>query len=69
MTTPAQGNDRRVFITGMGIVCSIGSSLAEFTDSLKAGRSGIRRRPVGDDHAVRIGAMLENFNWSSWMES
>ncbi len=32
---------RRVVVTGMGIVCSIGNSLAEVTDSLRMGRSGI----------------------------
>lgn len=32
---------RRVVITGMGIVSPIGSNVAEVTDSLRAGRSGI----------------------------
>ena len=34
---------RRVVVTGMGIVCSIGNNKAEVVDSLKEGRSGIRR--------------------------
>lgn len=33
---------RRVAVTGLGIVCSIGNDKDEVTDSLRAGRSGIR---------------------------
>ena len=36
---------RRVVVTGMGIVCSIGNNKAEVLDSLKAGRSGITFQP------------------------
>jgi len=32
---------RRVVITGMGIICSIGKNLSEFWESLESGRSGI----------------------------
>ena len=31
----------RVAITGMGVVCPLGSSLAAFEEGLLAGRSGI----------------------------
>ena len=41
---------RRVVITGMGIISPIGNSLAEVTESLKAGRSGITFQP---DYAER----------------
>lgn len=34
---------RRVAITGMGIVSSIGNNVAEVTDAMKAARSGLRR--------------------------
>ena len=47
MTTPEL---RRVVITGMGIVSSIGDSLKEVTDSLKNGVSGIS---FCDDYAER----------------
>ena len=33
---------RRVVVTGLGVVSSIGNNKAEVLDSLKAGRSGIR---------------------------
>ena len=36
---------RRVAITGIGIVSSIGNNVAEVTDSLREGRSGIVAAP------------------------
>jgi 3-oxoacyl-[acyl-carrier-protein] synthase II len=36
-------NERRVVITGIGVVSPVGNNLASFWDSLKAGRSGIGR--------------------------
>lgn len=36
---------RRVVVTGMGIVCSIGNNKAEVLESLKEGRSGITFQP------------------------
>ncbi len=33
---------RRVVVTGLGVVSSIGNNKEEVLDSLKAGRSGIR---------------------------
>ncbi len=36
---------RRVVVTGMGIVCSIGNNKSEVVDSLKEGRSGITFQP------------------------
>ncbi len=44
---------RRVVITGMGIISPIGNSLSEVTDSLKAGRSGIRFEPEYAEHGFR----------------
>ena len=42
----ASGPDlRRVVITGMGIVSSIGDTIKEVSDSLKAGKSGIAFMP------------------------
>jgi len=39
------GSGRRVAVVGMGIRSPVGNSLAEFAESLKKGRSGIRRMP------------------------
>ncbi|MBT3305040.1 MAG: beta-ketoacyl-ACP synthase I [Alphaproteobacteria bacterium] len=41
---------RRVVVTGMGIVSPIGNNVAEVTDSLRAGRSGI---VFNEDYAAR----------------
>ncbi len=44
---------RRVVVTGMGIVCSIGNSPAEVAESLRLGRSGIEFSPVYADMGFR----------------
>ncbi len=44
---------RRVVITGLGIISPIGNSAAEVTDSLRAGRSGIRAEPTYAEHGFR----------------
>ena len=44
---------RRVVVTGMGIVCSIGNNKAEVLDSLQQGRSGITFQPEYAEHGLR----------------
>ncbi len=44
---------RRVVVTGLGIVSSIGNSAAEVLDSLKAGRSGISANAQMAEHGFR----------------
>ena len=44
---------RRVVITGMGIISSIGNNLDEVTDSLKNGKSGIVAAPDYTEHGFR----------------
>src|SRR5437868_12543081 len=44
---------RRVVVTGMGIVSSIGNNVAEVTESLKAGRSGIEFMPEYKERGFR----------------
>ena len=44
---------RRVVVTGLGIVSSLGNNVAEVTDSLKAGRSGIELVPEYRDLGFR----------------
>ena len=54
---------RRVVVTGLGLVTSIGSDVATFWEALLAGRSGIR--PVGSfdtkDYSVHIGGEVMDF--------
>ncbi|RFU12127.1 beta-ketoacyl-ACP synthase II [Rhodobacteraceae bacterium W635] len=44
---------RRVVVTGLGIVSSIGNSAEEVTASLRAGRSGIEASPEMAEHGFR----------------
>ena len=44
---------RRVVVTGLGIVSSIGNNAQEVTDSLRAGRSGIEASPEMAEHGFR----------------
>jgi 3-oxoacyl-[acyl-carrier-protein] synthase-1 len=44
---------RRVVVTGMGIVSSLGNNQAEVLDSLQAGRSGISYQPEYAEHGLR----------------
>lgn len=46
---------RRVAITGMGIICSIGNSLEEVTRALQQGRSGVEFVPERKDMGFRSG--------------
>ncbi len=48
-----EGSMRRVVITGAGIVSPIGNSLAEVTDALRAGRSGVEFVPQMEEHGFR----------------
>lgn len=55
---------RRVVITGMGITSSIGNNLAEVTQSLREGRSGIRFQPEYEEMGLRcnVAGSIENLN-------
>ena len=44
---------RRVVVTGLGIVSSIGNNAEEVTSALKAGRSGIEHSPEMAEHGFR----------------
>ena len=56
--------ERRVVVTGMGVVTPIGVSVAAFWDGLIAGRSGIRTVSRFDAQAcdVQIGGECLEFN-------
>src|SRR5260370_38594266 len=55
---------RRVVITGMGTVNSLGSEVPEFWRALCAGRSGISQIELFDtsDFKVHFGGEVKNFN-------
>jgi len=56
---------RRVVVTGIGLVTSIGSTIDSFWTALLAGRSGIRKVTSFDtkDYSVHIGAEVPDFSF------
>jgi 3-oxoacyl-[acyl-carrier-protein] synthase II len=61
---------RRVAITGFGCVTPIGIGRAAFWESLKSGKSGIRRIESFDvsDADVKIAAEIPEFDWQSQLD-
>jgi len=55
---------RRVVVTGMGIVSSLGNNKSEVLDSLKAGRSGISYQPEYAERGLRsnVAGSIKNLN-------
>ncbi len=62
-------NDRRVVITGTGIISSVGNSVKEFWDSIVNGRSGIAPVTRFDTtrYRTRIAGEVKNFNVINYM--
>jgi 3-oxoacyl-[acyl-carrier-protein] synthase II len=58
-------NERRVVITGMGVVSPVGNNLQTFWENLKAGRSGIARITSFDTTAYHchIGGEVRDFDY------
>lgn len=63
-------NERRVVITGIGVVSPIGNDLETFWTNLKAGRSGVSRFEAFDstDHACKIAGEVRNFDAGSYFK-
>jgi 3-oxoacyl-[acyl-carrier-protein] synthase II len=62
---PSHSPRRRVAITGVGLLCPIGNSVAEVTQALKKGLSGVRYMSEWDSHDdlnTRVGAPVCNFD-------
>src|SRR6266567_3434776 len=65
-----QSSSRRVVVTGLGAVTSIGHDVDSFWASLVAGRSGIRRVTLFDpkDFASQIGAEVRDWDAAQHMD-
>ena len=60
---------RRVVVTGMGVVTPIGETPAEFSASLRAGRSGITRWKHMDERTLsKIGGDMCEFDLAAHLE-
>lgn len=63
--------ERRVVVTGMGVVTSLGLSTDEYWEALVRGRSGIKRITQFDPSAypTQIAGLVENFDARDFMDS
>ncbi|MDR3019325.1 MAG: beta-ketoacyl-ACP synthase II [Treponema sp.] len=61
---------KKVVVTGMGVISSIGSNVEDFCAALKAGKSGISPIESFDttDFDVKIAGEIKDFDPSKWMD-
>lgn len=64
---------KRVVITGMGLICSLGQSKEEFWNSLTSGKSGISKMDFFSDikttkDLCRVGAICDNFKPEEYLD-
>src|SRR5665647_1093111 len=64
-------NERRVVITGMGVVTSIGTGIAKFWDSIISGKSGVSRIQTFDVEKIasKIAAQIKDFDPTTFMHA
>ena len=62
--------NRRVAVTGMGVISALGENTAEFWQALIEGRSGIRPIQAVDRTQFRFqnGAEVQNYNPSKYFD-
>ena len=62
--------NRKVVVTGMGVISPLGESIDEFWNSLLAGKSGISRLTKFDtsDYPVHIAGEIKNFDSTKYMD-
>ena len=64
-------NERRVVVTGLGLVSPVGNDVKSSWDALKNGRSGINSLSHFDasSFSTRIGGSIKNFDCSPYMQA
>ena len=62
--------DRRVVVTGLGLVCGVGKTAPEVWEGLLAGRSGMAEIKAFDltGHSVRFAAEVKGFDALQFIE-
>ncbi|MEN9403603.1 MAG: 3-oxoacyl-[acyl-carrier-protein] synthase 2, partial [Verrucomicrobiota bacterium] len=63
-------SNRRVVVTGMGVVASLGHNVADFWSAIMAGKCGIDRVTLFDakDYSCQIGAEVRGFDPATLMD-
>lgn len=63
-------NQKRVVVTGIGLISALGSDVETFFSNLIAGKSGIKRVTRFDptDYTSQIGAQVDDFDPVKWMD-
>ncbi len=63
-------SQRRVVVTGMGLICGVGNTAPQVWDGLLAGKSGMAEITAFDltGHPVRIAAEVKNFDIHQFVE-
>ncbi|MFJ8860128.1 beta-ketoacyl-[acyl-carrier-protein] synthase family protein [Streptomyces sp. NPDC102451] len=71
MTNSTDQEPRRVVITGLGVVTSIGTGPREFLDGLRTGRSGVKPITSFDTagYAHANGCEIDDFDPAEWIEN
>jgi len=61
---------RRVVVTGMGVVSPIGNTIDEFWNSLKEGKSGITKIENFDvsEYTTKIAGEVKEFDYSNYLD-
>src|SRR4030042_1983554 len=64
-------NERRVVITGMGVVTSVGTGIGQFWDSIISGKSGVSRIEIFDVEKIasKIAAQIKDFDPTTFMNA
>src|SRR5947209_515412 len=62
--------ERRVVVTGLGLICGVGNTASELWDGLMAGKSGMAEITAFDltGHPVRFAAEVKNFDPLQFVE-
>ncbi|MDR2150349.1 MAG: beta-ketoacyl-ACP synthase II [Spirochaetaceae bacterium] len=61
---------KKVVVTGMGVICPLGNSVAEFKEALQTGKSGVRSITQFDttDFEVKIAGEVPDFDPVQWID-
>ena len=64
-------NERRVVITGMGVVTPVGTGIVQFWDNMISGKSGVSRIETFDVEKIasKIAAQIKDFDSTTFMNA